>query len=150
MFDAFPSETYWVIVGGYYGSAGPYVLSLDAVPCPEVPAVADMVALLDVPNGNMLLNWSPVAGADYYNIYAIPTEPYIPGNPVDIAYGTSYTHFNALNDFNRMFYLVVAVDLPNVPAAPPMATSKPIPPATPAPKQVPPWVTYDYTESLQK
>jgi hypothetical protein len=151
IFDADPSQTYWVIVGGYYGSAGPYVLSLDAVPCPVVPPISDLVVQPDAPNGNMLLFWSAIPGADYYQIFASPTSDNFPPNPIDVSYGPSYTHVNALNDYDRLFYSVIAVDLPNNPPAPPTAANKPVPPVSPQVSvQVPPWITYDYSMSQQK
>ena len=152
VFDAFPGYSYQIFVGGYFGSTGAYTLNVDAITCPIIPAVVDMVALPDIPNGNMQLFWNAVDGADYYEIHAIPTEPYIPGNPVDIAYGTTYTHVGVINNFASQFYRVIAVDLPEAPGGQPMTIDKPIPPQTPVqqPVQVPPWLVHDYSASQNK
>jgi hypothetical protein len=150
-FDAFPGNTYWILVGGFYGNTGAYTLNVDAITCPVIPEVVDMVGQADFVNGNMNLSWQPVDPCDYYEIRwsAVPPNPTIPGNPVDIEYGTSYTHVNAINDFARLYYQITAVDLPEAPGGEPMLMDKPIPPSPHIPSfdHLPP---YDYSGSQNK
>ena len=125
-FDAFPGNTYYLLVEGYYGSAGAYQLTVDAIPCPVIPAPQDVVAIGDWVNGNMNLSWIPTDPCDYYEIRwsEVPPNPTIPGNPVDIAYGTSYTHVDAFSGHSRLYYQITAVDLPEAPGGEPVMTNQ--------------------------
>ena len=71
----------------------------------EVPAVQDLTATAG--NGEVRLSWSPVNGADHYNVYRAPIE----GGDLELIAGgltaTDYTDTNVVNG-TKYYYAVTA------------------------------------------
>ena len=111
-FQAAANTNYQILVHGYSGNFGPYVINVSSIPCVfEPPAVADVVSQFDLATGNVVLNWGAVPGADVYHVYRSSNfyDLFNPANIIASVSGTSYICAGCINDpQQRSFFGVIA------------------------------------------
>ncbi|HEY3294553.1 MAG TPA: hypothetical protein VGL38_03890 [bacterium] len=112
-FTAIPGFTYYFIVDGYWGDAGPYLLQVTAKSC-DPTHVDSLVIHVDGPD--IGLSWSPLPHATGYTIYrcTAPEEMSpISSNLVATSTTASFVDHSALSSsLSHCFYTVTAT-LPN-------------------------------------
>ncbi len=67
-FTVQPGIQYYFMVNGYFGSEGPYTMTVTDAPC-TVAAPESLVVKYDAANGWIELSWAAVPGATAYNVY---------------------------------------------------------------------------------
>lgn len=152
-FFAQPGPGYYILVGGYGGSAGAYFLSVTGTECAPPQPVTDLVAQANLDVGTIELNWSAVASASSYNVYASGSNCN-PGelcNLIGTTQGTSFSDDAGLGGSETVrFYQVTAVNGAQPHLLLLAGKRPPVPLPTSAAATFEPPVQYDYTASAQK
>jgi hypothetical protein len=119
-FNALPGVTYYILVDGWNGSSGAYVLNVTGIPCPD-PALAHLVILPQFPSNRLF--WRHVPNAVQYSVYRGNTFNYL----LDAAHllattaDTFYVDAGILNTAGmKDFYVVTCIS-----AAPPALVTPP-------------------------
>jgi fibronectin type 3 domain-containing protein len=118
-------------------SAGESELSsvIGATPVAPVPAAPTSVNA-SAANAAVALAWSPVSGADSYNVYWSKAAGVAPGaagvTKIDKVAATSYAH-TGLTNGDKYYYIVTAVNTGGESVASPEISATPMPPAPGAP-----------------
>ena len=110
-FSALANQTYYIILTGFSGTAGLFTLAVSGVPC-VFPATPDSLVALSS-GADIALDWAPVSGAVYYNVYRATTVdvPAIPANLIAQTALTSYLDAGVtLGATVRYFYTVTATN----------------------------------------
>jgi hypothetical protein len=109
-FQAEANTNYQILVHGYNGNFGPYVINVTGTPCVP-PAPQAVVSQVDVANGDVIMNWDPVPGADIYYVYRSPNIETL-FDPAHIITATTETTFTCedclLGPELRGFFGVIA------------------------------------------
>ncbi|HEY3295086.1 MAG TPA: hypothetical protein VGL38_06590 [bacterium] len=151
--QADPGRIYYIIVEGYGGSEGPYVLSCSSAPCGPPPAVADLVISAQPDIGVIQLDWSPVPGASAYNVYAggADCSPGVPCHLIGTTQGNSFADDASLGGPETVrMYEVTAVNSGQPPAMSLPGKALPVPRIASQPVTFRPLIPYDYAPSAQK
>ncbi len=111
-FTALSGRTYWIIVHGYSGYAGPFIMNVTGSTCsPESLVVIRQ-------SNNIFLDWAPVlsSGVVSYRVYRstdISFDP-IPGNLIGTTADAFYTDVNALANPAVEYYYYVTAEGPTL------------------------------------
>jgi len=111
-FQAEANTNYQILVHGFGGNSGPYTINVTSTPCPPA-APSDVVTQVDVANGDVILNWDPIPGADVYHVYRSQDYEtlFSPGNIIASVGVTYFICDNCLNGPEpRGFFGVTAAD----------------------------------------
>jgi len=152
-FSCEPGLTYYIIVEGYGGTEGPYLLSASSAPCGPPASVTDLTLLAEPDIGVMQLDWSPVPGATSYNVYAGAADCQ-PGDPCHLIGTTQENTFaddaSLGGSENIRMYQVTALNSDRPPAMSLPGKRLPPPVVHSQPVDFRPLIPYDYTASAQK
>jgi hypothetical protein len=115
-------SVYRLLIHGYNGAAGSYVLNVTGTPCPVAPPpVVDMVTQFDIASGDVVLSWAATPGASLYNVYRSTdfATLFDPASLIASVTDPGYTCAGCINDAPRAFFGVIAANaaVPAVPAS---------------------------------
>jgi hypothetical protein len=123
--QAQPDSVYRILIHGYNGAAGNYVLNVTGTPCssPAPDPVNDVVAQFDHVLGDVALAWSAVPGASVYHVYRSPdfATLFDPGNVIADVTDPNFVCAGCLNDPDPISFFGVLADNPLAILAPPAA-----------------------------
>ena len=126
---------YYAVAAKNAGGESDLSSVIGAMPVAPVPAAPTSLNA-SAANAAVALAWSPVSGADSYNVYWSKVAGVVPGaagvTKIDKVAVTNYAH-TGLTNGDKHYYIVTAVNTGGESAASPEASATPMPPAPGAP-----------------
>jgi len=126
---------YYAVTARNAGGESELSSVIGATPVAPVPAAPTSVNA-SAGDAVVTLAWSPVSGADSYNVYWSKAAGVVPGaagvTKIDKVSATNYAH-TGLTNGDKYYYIVTAVNTGGESVASPEASATPMPPAPGAP-----------------